>query len=296
MTRPGILCVGRLYCDLIFTNVPRMPSAGTEVYADGFGMHAGGGAYISAAWFAALGHPSMLASFLPSDPFRDQIVADIRATGVDTGPSRPSPPGLDPQVTVSMVAGDDRAFLTRRAGPPCPDLTAAEIRQTGARHIHIGELATLVEQPGLLAATHEAGATLSLDCSWDETLDLGGVASLLSQVDVFLPNAAESNRLSAAGLPRNVAKLTVIKNGADGAFAVIDGAEHREAATKVDVIDPTGAGDAFNAGFLSEWLLGQPMDACLRAGNALGARAVSRRGGGPASDEFATPRRADPVT
>ena len=54
----NVLCVGRLYCDLIFTDLPRMPTAGTEVFAGGMGLHAGGGAAITAGHLSALGHGS----------------------------------------------------------------------------------------------------------------------------------------------------------------------------------------------------------------------------------------------
>ena len=59
---PAVLCVGRLYCDLIFTDVPRMPTLGTETFAGGFELHAGGGAYITSAWLASLGHATALAA------------------------------------------------------------------------------------------------------------------------------------------------------------------------------------------------------------------------------------------
>ena len=82
-----VLSVGRLYCDLIFTDLPRMPTMGTEVYAGGFGVHAGGGAFITAAHLAALGHPSALsaipavASSAPPTPppMKDRSAAAICA-------------------------------------------------------------------------------------------------------------------------------------------------------------------------------------------------------------------------
>ena len=69
----GILCVGRLYCDLIFTGVPRMPSPGTEVYANGLEMHLGGGAIITAQHLDSIGRKVFFASFLPTPPFRSFV-------------------------------------------------------------------------------------------------------------------------------------------------------------------------------------------------------------------------------
>jgi sugar/nucleoside kinase (ribokinase family) len=278
-TGPGVLCVGRLYCDLIFTEVPRLPSLGTEVFAGGLGLHAGGGAYITAAYLASLGHHAALASFLPAAPFGDIVAAEIAAAGVDLSPSLRAAPELDPQITVSMVMGGERGFLTRRSGPALPQISPADLGRLRARHLHVGELTTLVERPSLLGLAREAGLTVSLDCGWDETLTAAKIGDLLARVDVFLPNAAEAQHLRMLGLAEPLAPLTVVKRGAEGASAVQDGCEFREAAGNAVAVDTTGAGDAFNAGFLSAWLAGEPVGACLRAGNALGAQAIRSRGG-----------------
>lgn len=277
--RPAVICAGRLYCDLIFTDVPRLPSMGTEVYAGGLGLHAGGGAFITAAYLASLGHRTGLASFIPAPPFRDVIVPELKAAGLEIGFCGALGRGDDPQVTVVMAGDDDRAFLTRRSGPAAPELRARDLREFDAVHVHIGELATLVECPGLVAVAREAGATISLDCGWDEDLPMSSVRALLAQVDVFLPNEAEVAHLRDHGLTGPFAPLTVIKKGAAGAAALHEGKELTSPAECVEVVDTTGAGDAFNAGFLSAWLSDEPLPACLRAGNALGARAISGRGG-----------------
>lgn len=277
--RPGILCVGRLYCDLIFTDVPRLPSLGTEVYAGALGVHAGGGAYITAAYLAALGERALLAGFLPRPPFGIAVAAEIEAAGIDAALCRPAGPGDDPQITVSVVASGDRAFLTRRAGPAFPAIATADLVRRGIGHVHVGELATLAEQPGLIEAARASGATLSLDCGWDEGLTGADLGRLVSAVDVFLPNAAEAQRLRDLGLPEPFAPLTVVKRGAEGASAVTGGREVRDPARPATVVDTTGAGDAFNAGFLSAWTRGEPLEACLRSGNEMGGHAVSGRGG-----------------
>jgi sugar/nucleoside kinase (ribokinase family) len=49
----------------------------------------------------------------------------------------------------------------------------------------------------------------------------------------------------------------------------------------VNAVDSSGGGDAFLAGFLSKWLAGGDIEACLRRGVELGARAVTRLGGRP---------------
>ena len=276
---PTILCVGRLYCDLIFTDVPRLPSMGTEVFAGGLGLHAGGGAFITAAWLAALGHRAELASQIPNPPFHDVVVAELTRARLGLGLCGAPEPGLDPQLTVAIAGQGDRAFLTRRTGPAAPELTAADLRGIGAGHIHVGELSTLLERPDLVPLARSVGATISLDCAWDEDMPLDHVADLLARVDVFLPNDAEMRHLADRGLTGPLAPLTVVKRGAEGSSAIMEGREISEPAERVRAVDTTGAGDAFNAGFLSAWLAGEPLPSCLRAGNAMGAKAVAGRGG-----------------
>ncbi|MFT5047719.1 MAG: sugar/nucleoside kinase (ribokinase family), partial [Porticoccaceae bacterium] len=64
----GVLCVGRVYCDIIFTGIDNFPKLGEEKFATGVSLHAGGGAYITAAYLASLGRPVSLLATLPSGP------------------------------------------------------------------------------------------------------------------------------------------------------------------------------------------------------------------------------------
>lgn len=279
VAKPAVLCVGRLYCDLIFTDVPRLPTLGTEVFANGFGAHAGGGAFITAAHLAALGHASGLAALLPSPPFADLLRADLEAAQVDLSLCTTLPKKAGPQITVAMVTGGDRAFLTRRAGMALPSLAGADVARRGYTHLHIGELASLREHPEVLSLAREQGMTVSLDCGWEDGLRGEELGALISQVDVFLPNEAEWNALQQTGLHARVAPLTVVKRGSLGAQALA-GPKVLDAPTRpLETVDTTGAGDAFNAGFLSHWLAGVDLSTCLAAGNARGAFAVQCRGG-----------------
>ena len=100
-----VLSVGRLYCDLIFTELPKMPTLGEEVFAGGLSIKPGGGAFITAAYVAALGRPVSLASALPSGPFAAALMAELEASGVDLSASQAMPDTLDPQITVAMTSG-----------------------------------------------------------------------------------------------------------------------------------------------------------------------------------------------
>jgi sugar/nucleoside kinase (ribokinase family) len=274
-----ILSVGRLYCDLVFADAPRMPTPGTEVFAPSLSLHAGGGAFITGATFAGLGHSVSLAANLPAPPFDTIVVADMAAHGVDATNCKPALNGTDPQITVAIGAANDRAFLTRAAGHALPDL--ASVTFADFKHLHIGELRTLQDVPSLLDFAHANGLTVSLDCGWQDDFD-PEVAKLIANVDVFLPNECEAAALSKLGIAPDCAPLTVVKCGPRGARAIArGGSDWSESAivSPVKVRDTTGAGDAFNAGFLSLWLESAALLDCLAQGNACGAATVQIVGG-----------------
>lgn len=283
MTNPSekfpVLSVGRLYCDLIFTDLPRMPTLGTEVFTEGFGAHAGGGAFITAAHLADLGHPSSLAAMLPASPFGDLMRPDLEASKVDLSLCAPLPAAEGPQITVAMGQAADRSFLTRRAGRAFPKITNDELSKHAFKHLHIGEIASLVAEPEILAVARAQGATISADCGWDDDFDPSALRPFLGMIDVFLPNETEMEALRSRGLGEEMAPVTVIKRGDLGATLLSRDETLTAPAVAANVVDTTGAGDAFNAGFLSSWLSGAPPQTCLAAGNRRGALAVRTSGG-----------------
>lgn len=292
----GVLCAGRLYCDLVMHGLPGMPVPGTEVYADGLTLAAGGGAFITSAWLVALGQPASLAAHWPAQPFDVAIAAQVTAAGVDAAACVAAPAGADPQVTLALVTGGDRAFVTRRAGPAVPAGFAGVIAAGRHCHLHVGELATLVEVPLLARAARAAGMTVSADCAWDaEVLARRDLATVLEGVDVFLPNRMEAEALARHQPLATLAPLVVVKQGAQGATAIAQGQTLHRPARPVQVIDTVGAGDAFNAGFLTGWLAGRGMAACLDTGAAAAAQALVHRGGAGilAGGPFACPRKPE---
>ena len=273
----SVLCAGRLYCDLVFAGLSSLPEMGSETFSESLTLHAGGGAFITAAAFNALGWSSSLLAGLPAAPFDIVVREDITQAGVDHTLCEAAPNGAGPQITVAMPVDGDRAFLSHKAGPaipPCP-------QKSIWRHLHIGELRSLVEHPDLIAFARDSGMTISLDCGWDaELLAKGGnLAELIASVDVFLPNETEFQHLLMSGLKEHDAPLTVVKCGERGAKALGPSGWIEQPTKPVDSIDATGAGDAFNGGFLASWLAGDQLEECLIAGNVCGAASVQQPGG-----------------
>jgi len=279
----GVLCMGRVYCDLVFSGLERLPTLGTEVFADELSLHGGGGAWITATWLAGLGRATSICAMLPASPFGTLLRADAERCGLDLSDCRQAEDG-EPQLTVALVAQGDRAFLTRRPGAALPpQLHADALCRPGLTHLHISELATLLEYPQLPALARRAGLTVSLDCGWDEAaLQRDDLAVHLQLVDVFMPNEAEFAALPNEALSH--LPLLVLKRGRGGASARLrDAAGERWVRMPTGPLEPmdtTGAGDAFNAGFLHTWLATRSLDQALQSGNRCGALAVMQRGGG----------------
>jgi sugar/nucleoside kinase (ribokinase family) len=108
------------------------------------------------------------------------------------------------------------------------------------------------------------------------------LAPVLAETDVFLPNQDEAEALTGLRDPLAQAErfaeagagAVVITCGAAGSVAVAGNERLRAAAFEVEYQGGTGAGDAFDAGFIVGLLLGENLSGCIRWGTAVGASCV----------------------
>ncbi|OAE36230.1 carbohydrate kinase family protein [Agrobacterium tumefaciens] len=286
--KTAVISVGRIYCDLIFTGLNELPVLGRELFARDMKIAAGGGAFIAAAHFAHIGRPVALLARLGTDTFSRDIGEKMAQSGVDLRFLEHAA-DAGPQVTVATVVGQDRAFLTRRAGAARPSTLDAAFAWDNARHLHIAEFATLHEMPDLVSRAKASGLSVSLDPSWDASLIYDkGLLKACAGVDVFLPNLEEAEAITGHSDPERATHalseafpVVALKGGAQGAWVSCRRGLQHLAAQEVPVVDTTGAGDAFNAGFLDAWLQGWDEQQCLTAGVAAGSLAVQAAGGAP---------------
>jgi sugar/nucleoside kinase (ribokinase family) len=132
-----------------------------------------------------------------------------------------------------------------------------------------------------------AGLTTSLDTNDDPDDRWGTILDeILPHVDVLLPNEREAMKMSRANdLETALARLgqkvetVVVKMGSSGAIAVRRGQRFTAPSVSVTVVDPVGAGDSFDAGFLHQFLRGVDLATCLAHGNLCGAFSVTACGG-----------------
>lgn len=166
------------------------------------------------------------------------------------------------------------------------------------RHLHLSgytlfDDATRPAALAALALARSHGMTTSVDPSSVALLRLVGAARFLAwtkHVDLCFPNLDEGLFLAGASEPVEAAMtllasydMVVLTQGAAGALWARRGEETLfEPATPIDLVDSTGAGDAFSAAFLAAWLTGANPARVLRAGVTRGALAATIVGGRPA--------------
>ncbi|MEO8477195.1 MAG: carbohydrate kinase family protein [Actinomycetota bacterium] len=287
-----LLVLGDANPDLVLSGDQVEPAFGqAERLVDHATLTIGGSGAILACGAARLGLRVAFAGVVGDDLFGAFMREQLTARGVDIGgvvvdPRRPT------GVTVVLSGPEDRAILTSLG--TIGDLRAALIDPgtiASTRHVHVSsyflQRGLAAELPEIFERVHRAGATTSVDPNWDpsEGWD-GGLIDLLPQVDVFLPNEMEALRLAhisdideAVTRLRARAPFVVIKRGDRGALGARTGELVEVPAIPTRVVDATGAGDSFDAGFLTAFLSGEPLDVSLRIANACGALSTRSSGG-----------------
>jgi ribokinase len=299
--RVDLLTVGEAFQDLIFTGLPHMPHSGEELRTAEFVSTIGGGAVITATAASRLGLKTTIVSTLSGEAARTLRAESVRVVNM----KRPSESHA---VTVALSTRRDRSFVTfNGVNDRLEARLPAAIARLPARHVHF---AFAPRQCGLwtrrLERLRAGGVTTSWDFGWNPALrGAAGFTALLGSADFIFVNEAEtvlySRRDNAAAVEywRKTARNTIVKLGPRGSRWITgrvrekdsvrraaqdasrrgQPADLREPAPRVRVVDTTGAGDAFNGGFLAAWLDGRPPRECLRLGNFVGAQSTLAPGG-----------------
>ncbi|MGW5573395.1 carbohydrate kinase family protein [Nocardia thailandica] len=296
-----LLVVGEINPDVIVSGENVEPVFGqVETLVDDVTLTPGSSSVLTACGAARLGLRTAFAGAVGGDLFGRYMLDEMARRGIDTSacvtdPDRPT------GVSVLLHRGADRAILTVRGvmADYRADRVPADLLRA-ARHLHVGSYylqpALQAGLPALFAAARAGGTTTSLDCNWDPQGRWDTVLELLPLTDVFLLNAREAAHITglpdpgaaAAALRALGGDLAVaVKLGAEGALLRDRDGERRAPALPVEVVDTTGAGDSFDAGFLFGWLNGWEADRSLRLAVACGSLSTARIGGAPGQPALA---------
>lgn len=271
------------------------------------GFRYGGDTLNTAIHLARAGHPVAYVTALGTDPVSDALVAAWQAEGIDTRhvlrhPSRQ--PGI---YAIHLDPDGERSFLywretsAARAMFDLPGMVAALTEAGGAKLVYFSlitlaiigaagreRLLSLAEERWAsgLAVAYDSNFRPQLWANLEEARTVSGRA--MRACTIGLPTDSDEaqiwggpdhadallGRWREAGVP-----LVALKAGAQGCVCFEDaGPPHRYSAKQVAVVDTSGAGDAFNGGFLGALLAGQPTGAAVDAGQALATATLGHKG------------------
>jgi sugar/nucleoside kinase (ribokinase family) len=288
-----IVTFGDLCVDLIITGKDVVPQFGqVEKLVGDYTLEMGGSCSIFACQAARLGLRTAILGWVGEDDFGRLILRRLQECGVDTRYVGVDP-GLKTGMGIALCPPDDRAILTYMGtiNAVRPEDVTDELLAS-ARHLHHGSyyLHTRLRPaiPNIFRRARQLGLTTSLDTNWDpeESWD-GGLAEVLPLTDIFMPNEQEAIHISrqaslaaaADTLQQQGVRIVTIKAGARGAQVYAGLAVLERGVAPVTGGDSIGAGDSFDAGFLSGWLRGLPLGACLEIASACGRSVASQIGG-----------------
>ena len=283
--------IGELNLDLILYGLPEELVLEREHLAKDLSITLGSSSAIFAHNLALLGNKVAFSSCIGSDPFGEICVKRLGESGVDLSRVRRLP-GKTTGLTVILPQRKQRYILTYPG--TMYELTNRDLEMSyllNAKHLHVssyflqkGVRPHLIE---IYRKAKEAGLSTSLDTNDDpEDRWSGDIQLLLKYVDILLPNEREVCKLAqtddiekaAQALSQRV-PILVIKRGAHGATAWAGKEKFASFPPMVDMADPVGAGDSFDAGFIHQYIRGAKVEECLKFANVAGALSVTRPGG-----------------
>jgi len=283
--------IGELNLDLILYGLPQSLVLEREHLATDLSITLGSSSAIFAHNLSYLGNRVGFSACIGDDPFGEICVQRLSASGVDVSHIKKLR-GKTTGLTVILPQRKDRFILTYPGA--MYEMTERELDQAfvfNAKHLH---LSSYFLQKGIrpqlihiFRKAKEAGLTTSLDTNDDpEDRWSGDIQLLLRYVDILLPNERELCKLAqinnfeqaVESLSQKV-RILVVKRGSQGAIARVGKEKFAAYPPVADVVDPVGAGDTFDAGFVHQFIRGAKIEDCLKFANCAGALSVTRAGG-----------------
>jgi sugar/nucleoside kinase (ribokinase family) len=286
-----IVCLGILVADMIGRPLRAIPAPGRLVLVDEMGLHTGGCAVNAATALARLGLPVEVIGKVGKDALGDFVVDALIERGIGTrGISRDV--GVGTSGTIVLVDPDGERRFVHYIGANAR-LVLADIDLSiveGASVLHVGGSLVLPGIDGeptaeLLHTARDKGVVTFLDTVWDDTGRwMQTLKPCLPHLDFFIPSLPEAQAITGLTVPLDVGRALLefgprtvaLKMGAEGCLVLTqDGERIRVPAYAVPVVDATGAGDAFAAGFIAGVWHGWSLEKTAKFANAVGALCVT---------------------
>jgi len=286
-----VLFIGEINVDIIMGGLESFPVRDREISCSSFELTIGSSTAICSCAYASLGGSASFLGLAGQDEYGDFMVSGMKDFNIDTSlimRTRKVKTG----VTVNLIHQGSRTQVTypgtiAEFGREYIDLSAIE----GYDHIHLAGL-YLQEKflPGVeevLKYARKNGIGTSLDPQWDESERWMYMDRWMPLLDYLFVNEDEALSISGAETPelacRELSRRTscpLVKIGPEGALLWTGEEVEKVPGMKAEVVDTTGAGDSFDAGFVYALLeMGKSREEAVRFANAAGARSCGFPGG-----------------
>lgn len=258
--------IGLYILDILGRPVERIPERGNVAFIEEIRLTVAGTAGGTVIDVAKLGLTALAVGAVGNDEKADFVLATMEKHGIDTGAMQRLP-GVPTSATILNIRpnGERPALHVRGASDhfAVPDAMLDTVLAPPIIHLGgTGLLKTLDGPPSerLLAEAKRRGRTVTFDLIAATAETIGIVAPLLPHIDYFMPSIEEAQDMSGCTGPAACADYylgrgataCVFTLGADGAYyAHRDGTRLASPAFDVTVVDTTGCGDAFDAGFIA---------------------------------------------
>ncbi len=298
-----ILVVGDALIDHQYW-IDRMPRAGEDSVILSFLKNVGGSAANTAIALAFLGVPTKFYGTIGRDPDGVLIVDQMQAVGVDiSGIQWGEVTGF----TITMIdqTSERTMFSFRGASSNALSIDSPLLKSTKSSRVLLtsGYQLLYPDQAQVVLSIAERVKAEGNLVALDPSPLIGDVpeeirSRMLGITDILLPNrheiavlTGEEDLSTALEKARHLSKCVAVKLGSRGAWmAIQEGFQFADGqrvssdlcfqapAKQVQAVDTTGAGDAFNAGFLASFLRDETPENWLRSGNNLAGEVVQHRG------------------
>jgi sugar/nucleoside kinase (ribokinase family) len=286
-------------CDVdIFVGVRQLPTWDEKVPGDLLAIEGGGVAANFSCATASLGLNTALVSSVGDDEFGSIALKSLKGYGVDVNSVAVR---QNASTYFSVVCLDERGekaltiVRTPTFFPSWDEIVAGPLRDTRLLHIAPFDL-SLAARAAQLAQASDVAVSVDLEPAMVRQ-SIDEATPLLASSDILFVNEFTVARFFTAGEFTEPAgalygmgpEIVVVTKGAEGCYVRVADRELRASSYQVEPKDTTGAGDAFNAGFLAWWLDGHQLEECITAGTAAAAMAISKvgaRSGLPTRDQI----------
>jgi sugar/nucleoside kinase (ribokinase family) len=279
-----LLAVGDLIEDVVVW-LPGPVALGADTEVRITRERGGSAANVTAAAVRAGGSARFVGQ-LGDDELAHRLLDGLARTGVDVVARHGGRTG---SIIVLVDSSGERTMLTDRAA--ATELTAPDPAWLdGVDVLHLPAYSLFVERLArscleLAGLARERGIPVTVDPSSESLLVKYGIGRFLDlvaelQPAILFPNVDESRVLGITDRPPAGVDLVVEKRGPEPVRLVTaDGVTEVPVPPVDDVVDTTGAGDAFAAGFLVAWTAGKPPVECVARGSEVAAHVLRGPGG-----------------